>query len=120
MKANAVPLLALFENKQRLEVPLFQRRYVWNQEQHWALLWDDIQHKFAEYLQGRKDAPVHFLGAMVLDQKQTSSTHVVRRPVIDAQQRLTTLQICLAAFRDFCLEHGAGELGKEYRERMAG
>lgn len=113
MKANAVPLLALFENKQRLEVPLFQRRYVWNQEQQWAPLWDDIQHKFVEYLQGRKDAPVHFLGAMVLDQKQTPSTHVVRRQVIDGQQRLTTLQIFLAAFRDFCLEHGIDELGKE-------
>jgi hypothetical protein len=28
MKANATPVLFLFEKKQRLEVPLFQRQYV--------------------------------------------------------------------------------------------
>jgi uncharacterized protein with ParB-like and HNH nuclease domain len=93
MKANAVPLLAIFEKKMRLEVPLFQRQYVWRREQQWEPLWEDIQRKFTEYLEGRKDAPVHFLGAMVLDQKQTPTTHVEKRQVIDGQQRLTTLQI---------------------------
>src|SRR5438132_1357553 len=67
MKANAVPLLALFEKKMRLEVPLFQRQYVWSRESQWEPLWEDIARKFTEYLEGRKDAPVHFLGAMVLD-----------------------------------------------------
>jgi hypothetical protein len=33
---NAVPLLALFEKKMRLEVPLFQRQYVWNREAQWS------------------------------------------------------------------------------------
>jgi uncharacterized protein with ParB-like and HNH nuclease domain len=102
MKANAVPLLAIFEKKLRLEVPLFQRQYVWTLEKHWEPLWEDIARKFTEFLEGRKDAPVHFLGATVLDQKQTPTTHVERRQVIDGQQRLTTLQIFLAAFRDFC------------------
>jgi hypothetical protein len=113
MKANAVPLLAIFEKKMRLEVPLFQRQYVWSREQQWKPLWEDISRKFTEYLEGRKDAPVHFLGAMVLDQKQTPTTHVEKRQVIDGQQRLTTLQIFLAAFRDFCHAEGAGELAKE-------
>lgn len=113
MKANAVPLLAIFEKKMRLEVPLFQRQYVWSQEQQWEPLWEDIGRKFAEYLEGRKDAPVHFLGAMVLDQKQTPTTHVERRQIIDGQQRLTTLQLFLAAFRDFCREHGCEDLARE-------
>lgn len=113
MKASAVPLLALFEKKMRIEVPLFQRQYVWNEEEQWIPLWEDIQRKFEEYLSGRKDAPVHFLGAMVLDQKQTPSTHVELRQVIDGQQRLTTLQIFLAALRDFCREHECEELAKE-------
>jgi len=30
MKADAAPLLSVFEKKIRLEVPLFQRQYVWN------------------------------------------------------------------------------------------
>lgn len=113
MKADAVPLLAIFEKKMRLEVPLFQRQYVWSKEQQWEPLWEDISRKFAEYLEGRKDAPVHFLGAMVLDQKQTPTTHVERRQVIDGQQRLTTLQIFIASFRDFCRAQECDELARE-------
>lgn len=113
MKANAVSLLAIFEKKMRLEVPLFQRQYVWNKDQQWEPLWEDIRRKFVECLEGRKDAPVHFLGAMVLDQKQTPTTHVEKRQVIDGQQRLTTLQLFLAALRDFCLEHECTELASE-------
>jgi hypothetical protein len=114
MKANAVPLLALFEKKMRLEVPLFQRQYVWSRELQWEPLWEDIVGKFKEYLEGRKDAPVHFLGAMVLDLKQTPATHVEKRQVIDGQQRLTTLQIFLAAFRDLCRALEFDELAEEF------
>jgi uncharacterized protein with ParB-like and HNH nuclease domain len=113
MKANAVPLLQLFEKKMRLEVPLFQRQYVWSEELQWQPLWEDISRKFSEFIEGRLDAPVHFLGAIVLDQKQTPITHVERRMVIDGQQRLTTLQIFLAAFRDFCREQGMVALADE-------
>jgi hypothetical protein len=113
MKAQAASLLAIFEKKMRLEVPLFQRQYVWKRELQWEPLWEDISRKFSEYLEGRKDAPVHFLGAMVLDQKETPTTHVEKRQVIDGQQRLTTLQIFLSALRDFCRENGCEELGKE-------
>ncbi|HLY60703.1 MAG TPA: DUF262 domain-containing protein [Terriglobia bacterium] len=113
MKANAVPLLGIFENKLRLEVPLFQRQYVWNREHQWEPLWEDFARKFSEYIQGRKDAPVHFLGAMVLDQKQTPAGYVDKRQVIDGQQRLTTLQITLAALCDFCRDQGCIELANE-------
>lgn len=113
MKANAIPILAIFGAKMRLEVPLFQRQYVWNREQQWAPLWEDISRKFTEYLEGRREAPVHFLGAMVLDQKQTPITHVEKRQIIDGQQRLTTLQIFLAAFRDFCAARQCSELANE-------
>lgn len=113
MKATAVSLLALFETKMQLEVPLFQRQYIWEREKHWEPLWEDIQRKFTDYLGGRKDAPVHFLGAMVLDLKQTPATHVGKRQVIDGQQRLTTFQIFLSAFRDFCNEHGCSDMANE-------
>jgi Protein of unknown function DUF262/Protein of unknown function (DUF1524) len=113
MRANAVPLLAIFEKKMRLEVPLFQRQYVWNQEEQWDPLWEDIARKFIEHLEGRKDGPVHFLGAMVLDQQQTPITHVEKRQVIDGQQRLTTFQIFLSVLRDFCEEQGCEELARE-------
>lgn len=113
MNANAIPVLSVFQKKMSLEVPLFQRQYVWNEGQQWQPLWDDIALKFTQTLQGRKDAPVHFLGAMVLDQKQVPITHVEKRQIIDGQQRLTTLQIFLAAFRDYCKAKELSELAAE-------
>lgn len=113
MRADAVPVLDLFEKKMRLEVPLFQRQYVWERERQWEPLWEDITRKFTEFIDGHPDTPVHFLGAMVLDQKQTPVTHVEKRQVIDGQQRLTTLQILLAAMRDFCRHHELNELADE-------
>jgi uncharacterized protein with ParB-like and HNH nuclease domain len=113
MDVHKSSLLAVFDAKQRLEVPLFQRQYVWKEEEQWLPLWEDIERKFTEALEGRKDAPNHFLGAMVLDQKQTPTGHVVVRQVIDGQQRLTTLQIFLAAYRDFCKTQQCGALAAE-------
>jgi hypothetical protein len=114
MKANALSLLALFQEKQRLEVPIYQRKYVWSEEEQWDPLWQDISRKFRERLEGRNDSTDHFLGAMVLDQQITPSGHVVRRQVIDGQQRLTTLQIFLSALRDFCRANGCEDLAKEF------
>jgi Protein of unknown function DUF262/Protein of unknown function (DUF1524) len=113
MDANAVPLLNLFERKVRLEIPLFQRQYVWSASTQWEPLWEDVSRKFVEQLDGRTDAPPHFLGAMVLDQKLAPITHVEKRQVIDGQQRLTTLQIFLAAFRDFAELEGCTALSEE-------
>lgn len=42
MEANAITLLAIFEKKMRLEVPLFQRQYVWSREQQWADCLDEL------------------------------------------------------------------------------
>ncbi|WP_321854667.1 DUF262 domain-containing protein [Paraburkholderia tropica] len=113
MDANAIALLDIFERKMRLEIPMFQRQYVWGREHQWEPLWEDISRKFTEFIDDRRDAPVHFLGAMVLDQKQTHVGRVERRSVIDGQQRLTTLQIFLAAFRDFCREENLDDFAQE-------
>lgn len=113
MDVHRTPVLSIFDTKQRLEVPLFQRQYVWSADDQWLPLWEDIQRKFSEAIEGNTDTPNHFLGAMVLDQKQTPTGHVVVRQIIDGQQRLTTLQIFLSAFRDFCRENDCEELGNE-------
>ena len=116
MEVNKTPVLSVFDSKQRLEVPLFQRQYVWNEEQHWTPLWEDIERKFGEILDKNLLAPHHFLGAMVLDQKQTSTGNVVIRQVIDGQQRLTTFQLFLAAYRDFCRSQGCEAVASECDE----
>ena len=95
----------LFDGTRRYEVPLFQRQYVWNLEDHWEPLWEDIERKFVQRL---NDSPLtpHFLGAMVLDQRRVFGNAVPVQLVIDGQQRLTTFQIFLSAFRDVCSAEG--------------
>lgn len=116
MNAQAIHFLKIFSDKLVLEVPIFQRQYVWDLEEQWEPLWEDISRKFNERLDttlDRKDAPAHFLGAMVFDSIQTPTTHVHKRQVIDGQQRLITFQIFLSAIRDFCKEQECKDLSDE-------
>jgi uncharacterized protein with ParB-like and HNH nuclease domain len=114
MKPYTRSIFDLFDGKRRYEVPLFQRQYVWNLEDHWEPLWEDIERKFVQRLMGSGSTP-HFLGAMVLDQRRSYGNAVPIQLVIDGQQRLTTFQIFLAAFRDVC----AIENQKAYAEECA-
>ncbi len=88
----------VFMQPQRLVVPLFQRPYVWNQENQWEPLWNDVV-LIADRLLDRpfeKHYP-HFLGAVVLQQVQQLTGRMQMRTIIDGQQRLTTLQLLLDA-----------------------
>ena len=79
---------------QRLVVPLFQRPYVWNEENQWEPLWNDVVRVTDRLLANpnHKHFP-HFLGAVVLQQVQNTVGTMQERTIIDGQQRLTTLQI---------------------------
>jgi hypothetical protein len=95
----------LFEGKWRYQIPLFQRQYVWDRDRQWLPLWVDIETKAGE---GQPDATApkrpHFLGAIVFKPQTPYGDQVPTREVIDGQQRLTTLQIILAAMRDVAVE----------------
>lgn len=88
----------VFMQPQRLIVPLFQRPYVWNEENQWAPLWRDLARLAQRLIDDPKvpHAP-HFLGAVVLQQMQNPMGAMQARTVIDGQQRLTTLQLLLDA-----------------------
>jgi uncharacterized protein with ParB-like and HNH nuclease domain len=105
MKPYTRSIFDLFDGKRRYEVPLFQRQYVWNLEDHWEPLWEDIERKFIQRLDGARSTP-HFLGAMVLDQRRSYGNAVPVQLIIDGQQRLTTFQIFLSVFRDVCASEG--------------
>src|SRR5437667_1673897 len=88
----------VFMQPQRLIVPLFQRPYVWNEENQWEPLWNDVV-RVADRVLDRpteKHHP-HFLGAVVLQQVQKQTGQMQERTIIDGQQRLTTLQLLLDA-----------------------
>jgi hypothetical protein len=88
----------VFMQPQRLVVPLFQRPYVWNEENQWEPLWSDVSRAAKRLLAdptGRHYP--HFLGAVVIQQLQNPLGTMQERTIIDGQQRLTTMQLLLDA-----------------------
>ena len=92
---------AVFGGERRYVIPLFQRPYVWTREGQWEPLWEDIRER-AELETGESqgDTPPHFLGAIVIQQRPSWGDELLAHDVIDGQQRLTTFQLLLSAFRD--------------------
>jgi hypothetical protein len=84
---------------------LFQRAYVWTLEDQWEPLWEDIKRQARSCVvaltEEKQAATSHFLGAVVLNVAKVVGRGLARSEVIDGQQRLTTLQIFIAAVRDF-------------------
>jgi len=89
MDAGKRTINELFTGNKMLDIPFFQRSYVWGEPQ-WERLLDDV-----EYV-SRTRIP-HFLGSVILKQEHTDSGNVVGdvRTVIDGQQRLTTISILM-------------------------
>lgn len=98
----------VFMQPQRLIVPLFQRPYVWNQDNQWEPLWGDVTRVALRLLAqpGDRHQP-HFLGAVVLQQVLNPAGSMQERTIIDGQQRLTTLQLLLDALHGELLSAGA-------------
>jgi hypothetical protein len=101
VKADSITIQDFFQAERRHLVPLYQRPYVWQREEQWEPLWEDLRDLAERTLAGRATRP-HFLGAIVLDQIRTAVTEVPARLVIDGQQRLTTLQLLMGALREIC------------------
>jgi hypothetical protein len=99
MKPDKTSVYDLFYNQRRFAVPLYQRPYVWSLEAQWQPLWQDIDDKAQAVLQRQTDVP-HFLGAIVTGQRPVFGNRISSWDIIDGQQRLTTLQIVLKAFKD--------------------
>jgi uncharacterized protein with ParB-like and HNH nuclease domain len=106
MKAEPLTIAQIFKNRVRYCVPIFQRHYVWTEEKQWQPFWEDLLSKAEERNDDNKKQYPHFMGAMVLESTGGYQTKSVQRcNVIDGQQRLTTLQIFLAALRDVAQEY---------------
>lgn len=115
MKSDTVDLKTLFIKDVRYLVPLFQRRYVWNQNDHWKPLWEDVTSAVDSGNQDQDTRVPHFLGAVVLNQTSTRLREVETREVIDGQQRLITLQILIAACRDVANKKGFESQARLFR-----
>ena len=114
MQAFTRSILDLFPQGRRYMVPLFQRPYVWTEEKQWEPLWEDIRTKTEEFLNGQEMDP-HFMGAIVINQMRTYGPSIPTHEIIDGQQRLTTFQLFLTAFRDIAAEIGPPHIAAELK-----
>lgn len=114
MKPDKLSIHDLFQKERRYVVPLYQRAYVWNEDEQWQPLWDDIERQAEGCLASASGVPrrSHFLGAVVLNVQKIVGSAVARSEVIDGQQRLTTLQLFIAALRDFAIKTESSHANK--------
>lgn len=110
MQAKVYSVDDIFRENQLLEIPLYQRRYIWDLGSQWKPLWSDIE-RIA--LRGLANPQEHqrpyFLGSVVIQQRLNEPGAVQLRTVIDGQQRLTTLQLLLDATHAVFTELGINE-----------
>lgn len=110
MQAKDYTVDDVFREGQLLEIPLYQRRYIWDLESQWQPLWTDIQRIALRVLANPQEHQrPYFLGSVVIQQRSNEPGAVQRRTVIDGQQRLTTLQLLLDATHAVLMECGINE-----------
>ncbi len=121
-----VDLNRFFDTPVQYQVPLFQRRYIWNKV-NWERLWRDIlaqlgleliedsEGKFScqeseqpeiipNLTPDKEGARKHFTGIIVT--RPIHEKNLKSFEVIDGQQRLTTFQIILCVIRDIFQSNG--------------
>jgi hypothetical protein len=114
MKAGDVKLGKIFANDHQNVIPLFQRPYVWDQDPNWRSLWSDVR-EAAEEVEAEaalgeaagREPRTYFLGAIVLQQRWRAPRRLSSSHIVDGQQRLTTMQILIAAARAVAAGLGA-------------
>ncbi|MDO4649636.1 MAG: DUF262 domain-containing HNH endonuclease family protein [Eubacteriales bacterium] len=90
MDAHKALITDIFNNSTLLEIPFFQRSYVWK-EDLWSRLIDDM-----EFI--TKTRKTHFLGSIILKEgkaPEPDAQFTKRTTVVDGQQRLTTFLLFL-------------------------
>lgn len=113
MDTIEVEVTGLFSGDVQYIIPLFQRHYVWDREEQWDPLWEDIEKKACHRLTDSQRQPTHFTGAIVVQLKQTNVNEAKKYEIIDGQQRLTTFQVILCALRDTCTMYGFENIKEE-------
>ncbi|QGT05891.1 DUF262 domain-containing protein [Burkholderia pseudomallei] len=97
MDSRTFTIQQVFQDRRQYRVPFYQRPYVWNREDQWGRLWEDVREKAEARLTEDRIVP-HFMGAVVLEpQRKTGLLGVEQHHIIDGQQRLTTMQYVLTA-----------------------
>ena len=112
MQATKTEIQDIIEGTKQYVVPLFQRRYIWEQK-HWQMLWDDLWGLYET-----ESSRPHFMGSMVTIPETLSPQGVTKFLLIDGQQRLTTIFILFCALRDYAKTLNDSLLAEEIEYKM--
>ncbi len=99
MKANDPKIKGVFNQTRILEIPFFQRSYVWDEE-NWERFLDDMKD-----ISSNKDE--YFFGSLIIKRQNLGAPATETETLIDGQQRITTLIIF---FKFLCLKLDNKEL----------
>ena len=110
MDAHVRTVRDILHSGDQFIVPFFQRHYEW-EKPHWQRLLEDVI-TLTEEAAGTK----HFLGPLVCSPFHPVPGGVPSYQLIDGQQRLATITIMLAAFRDAAKITGLDTLAEEIHE----
>jgi len=103
-----LPLTEVLNNPNlQLVCPHFQRRFKWGKS-HFQSLWDDLDAILDE------SSEALFLGAFILKQPEGSAFGPKTSLIIDGQQRLTTIQLLIAAASWLARENHFERLAQKY------
>lgn len=89
MEAAKKNITEIFNRASKLQVPYFQRSYVWKKDQ-WERFLEDMA--FATHSNRH-----YFMGAVILKQQETQIGETATFTIIDGQQRLTTFTLFFKA-----------------------
>ena len=114
ISAGEVPIVNVFDDKYRFEVPAYQRPYSWTTEQAGELL-DDLLYatRDVESAESVSEYSPYFLGSIVIIKEGDAEP---RAEVVDGQQRITTLTILFCALRELATNEWARYFDAYVRE----
>jgi hypothetical protein len=118
MKTDAFEVGSILRQRQRFEVPIYQRHYAWGDERL-EPFWEDVRTKADERLDGKPRRFAHYMGALLV--MPEGGYQVGRVPtfnVVDGQQRLYTFELFLAAVRDLALEWDFEGMAEELKVHL--
>lgn len=118
MQADDHAVEEILAEGRRFMVPLYQRKYQWNDRQL-IPFWEDVEAKAIEVLEGESRFQ-HYMGALILSPiGETAQIGVTPRvQVVDGQQRLTTFQLFLSALREVARKHKCKDVGEHVRDYL--
>ena len=114
INAGEIPIVNVFADGYRFEIPDYQRPYSWTSEQAGELL-DDLLYASQGIgdIKTVNDHSPYFLGSIVIIK---GSDLEPRAEVVDGQQRITTLTILFCALRELAAAKTRGYLDQYVRE----